>query len=385
MTEMIEATEAEEPSFNLPLAAAGRACGLLDQALGFAAHLKPLASHRFFASGWGDLQQLQDARAFMDDFVLEYSHGVATPSVSFGPESPLFGGLGFRCRGEFPSPLASYLPEESKLCDFELLMPKDRQPWACVVQFPGTADQSYLFRKVMLGLPLLREGVASVLITPPFYGARRPKHQTLHYISTVAEFSHQSAGLLLEAMQILDWLREKFPHACLGSTGISWGGAMASCLGFLGKKHDLAVVPCLPSADPEVLISGALRGEVALDRLAEESHGLDAHESESLLRGLLCAMSTRELNEMVIPGPVGRKVVLQVSAFYDTFVDKGSSQVNFRLLRDLDSKAQLRWVAGGHASSHVVARFLFTKSILTGLRRLAAHQQNERTWIPSRL
>ena len=146
MTEMIEATEAEEPSFNLPLAAAGRACGLLDQALGFAAHLKPLASHRFFASGWGDLQQLQDARAFMDDFVLEYSHGVATPSVSFGPESPLFGGLGFRCRGEFPSPLASYLPEESKLCDFELLMPKDRQPWACVVQFPGTADQSYLFR-----------------------------------------------------------------------------------------------------------------------------------------------------------------------------------------------------------------------------------------------
>ena len=372
----------EEPSFSWPLAVVGRTCGVMDEALGFAAHLKPLPSHRFFCSGWGDLQSVQDARVIMEDFLVEYSQGIAPPTVSLEPEHVIFGGSGFCCRGRFPSPMACHLPEESKLCEFELLVPKDRQPWACVVQFPGTADQSYFFRKMMLGSPLLREGVASVLMTPAYYGARRPKQQTLHYIDKVADFLHQSTSLLLEALQVLDWLRVKFPQASLGCTGISWGGAMASCMGFLARRHDLAVVPCLPSANPEVLITGALRGEVAMELLAV--NGLDVQEAEGLLRGLLCATSTSDLQQMDIPGPVARKVVLQVSAFYDTFVDKHASQVAFRTLRHLDSGAQLRWVAGGHASSHVVARCLFKRSILIGLRRLTA-QQREPTWIPSKM
>ena len=378
---MLEATDDQEPSFGWPKAAVGQVCGLLDQALGFAAHLKPLAQHRFFTNGWGDLQEVQDGRAILDSFLLEYAQGIAVPTMSLDPEYEVFGGSSLCCRGRFPSPLACFLPEESKLCEFELLVPKDRQPWACIVQFPGTADQSYLFRKMMLAAPLLREGVASVLMTPAYYGVRRPRNQTLHYIDKVSDFCHQSESLLLEACQVLDWLQMKFPQAQLGCTGISWGGAMASCMGFLAQRHDLAVVPCLPSANPEVLISGALRGEVALDRLA--GNGLEKHEAEGLLRGVLCAMSTSELQQMEIPGPVGKKVVLQVSALYDTFVDKDASRLAFRTLRHLDSKAQLRWVAGGHASSHVVARCLFTRSILTGLRRLAA--QKEPTWIPSKM
>ena len=372
----------QEPSFQWSAATVGRACGLLDAALGLGAHLKPFTQHRFFTSGWGDLQTVQDGRALLDSFMLEYAQGIGSPTMSMGPENIVLGGLGVCSRGQFPSPWACYLPEESKLCEFELLVPKDQQPWACVVQFPGTADQSYFYRKMMLAAPLLQEGVASVLITPAYYGGRRPKAQNLHYVDKVTDFCHQNASLLLEALQVLDWLRMKFPRAHLGCTGISWGGAMASCMGFLARRHDLAVVPCLPAANPEVLISGALRGEVALDCL--EGDGLHAKEAEDLLRGLLCAMSTEDLQQMDIPGSVGRKVVLQVSAFYDTFVDKDASQLCFRTLRHLDSKAQLRWVASGHASSHVVARWLFTKSILTGLRRLAA-LHTEPTWIPSRM
>ena len=229
--------EEEDPSFKLPVAAVGRACGLLDQALGYAAHLKPLAEHRFFTKGWGDLQEVQDGRAIMDSFLVEYAQGLAPPTMSLGAEHAVFGGSGFCCRGHFPSPLASILPEESKLCELELLVPKDRQPWACVVQFPGTADQSYFFRKMMLAAPLLREGVASVLITPPFYGSRRPKQQILHYIDKVTDFCHQSESLLLEALQVLDWLRMKFPHAHLGCTGI-WNinELTCSCLSIPCKK-----------------------------------------------------------------------------------------------------------------------------------------------------
>mmetsp|Transcript_43725 Transcript_43725/g.81577 ORF Transcript_43725/g.81577 Transcript_43725/m.81577 type:complete len:383 (+) Transcript_43725:42-1190(+) len=363
----------EDPCFDWPLAAVGRACGLLDMALGFAAHLKPLAQHRFFTKGWGDLQILQDGRLFMDDFVADYQKGVSPPKVALGPERSVFQGSGVCCRGTFPSPLASYLPEESKLCEFELLQPKNRQPWACVIQFPGTADQSYLFRKLTVASPLLQQGVASVLITPAFYGNRRPKQQILHYIDKVSDFCLQSEAVLLEALQVLDWLKMKFPNACLGCTGISWGGAMASCMGFLAQRHDLAVLPCLPSANPEVLITGALRGEVALDCLA--AGGLQVNEAESLLRGVLCAMSTETLQQMEIPGPVGHKVVLQVSAFYDTFVDKQASKLVFRSLRHLDSGAQLSWVASGHASSHAAGRFLFAAPVLSGLHRLSRQRQ----------
>ncbi|CAJ1406075.1 unnamed protein product [Effrenium voratum] len=357
---------ADDPQLSWPKRALGLGCGLVDQALGRLSLWKPFSSARFFAEGWGPLQELQDGRERLEALISELQARPAPPDVLLGPEQQVPGGT--LRQGSFRSSFAEHLPQESHLCHFELLAPKD--PWAVVLHFPGTADQSYGFRKWALAKPLLQQGVASLLMMPPFYGPRRPKTQQLHYIRTVVEFCQQSSALLLEAVQLLDWLSATWPSAKLATCGISWGGAMASALGILAKRHDLAVIPLLASASPEVLISGALRGEVAFSQLSQD--GLDLKEAESMLRGLLLANSTAELHRFMaeLPGRRGTKVVTQVSAFHDAFVDRDASRLAFGIMQELDPNAELQWVTGGHASSHVAARYLFLGSVISALERL---------------
>eukprot|EP00931_Biecheleriopsis_adriatica_P103320 TRINITY_DN78170_c0_g1_i1.p1 TRINITY_DN78170_c0_g1~~TRINITY_DN78170_c0_g1_i1.p1 ORF type:complete len:226 (+),score=37.94 TRINITY_DN78170_c0_g1_i1:90-767(+) len=210
---------------------------------------------------------------------------------------------------------------------------------------------------------------------PAFYGSRKPKGQYLHYIRNVADFCHQSGSLLLEALLLLEWATHQFPGAILGCTGISWGGAMASCLGSLARRHNLALIPCLPSASPDVLVTGALRGEVALDRLVGPE--LNQKDAEQMLLGLLTAMNTADLQKFTsaFGGQQGMKIGLQISALHDDFVPPSSGREAFENLQNLDSDAQLHWVAGGHASLHAAVSWILTSRILHALRKLSIRLQ----------
>lgn len=134
--------------------------------------------------------------------------------------------------GSFQSPLAGYLPIESREAKFELCLPE--APRAVVLLFSGIGDQSRMFRRIMLARSLLQKRIGVLLITPPCYGERKPKDQWLHFLSSVESLLMQSMALNAETLVLLEWLRLFLPTTVLlGVCGLSWGGTMAACAGAL--------------------------------------------------------------------------------------------------------------------------------------------------------
>ena len=54
-----------------------------------------------------------------------------------------------------------------------------------MVSMPATGDVGYAEREVQLARPLLRHGVASMIVEAPFSGARAPMGQVEHYVDNV--------------------------------------------------------------------------------------------------------------------------------------------------------------------------------------------------------
>ena len=73
---------------------------------------------------------------------------------------------------------------------------------------------------------------------------RAPEDQRKHYIDNAADYMKQSLAIILEGVALLRWLdrgfavdgRSEHPaHLKLGAVGLSWGGAMASCIALTSK------------------------------------------------------------------------------------------------------------------------------------------------------
>lgn len=358
------------PSWGIVAAYWSKTLGFADTLASYGMQLKPFPSHRLFTDGWGDLTLVDACREHTNALVADYSGGrLPDINVEFGKERSMSGGA--VKEGRFESPMASFLPAEARDCVFEMLVPQGPVR-AVVVHFPGTGDQSYAFRRHALAAPLFSAGVASLLPMPAFYGSRRPQSQRLHYISTVADFCLQSGALIAEGLWLLDWAERQFPGALLCVTGLSWGGAMASCVGSVALRQNVAIVPILPSGSPAVLVTGALRCEIAMGSLAK---GGCEVEAEHALLELLTAINVSDLmaNAAATSKEAsGAKVVLQVSAAHDAFVQPSDALSLFEQLLPLDASGECAWVPGGHVSSFATARALFPGRVLTALQRLAA-------------
>jgi len=347
-----------------------KALGFADTLASYGLQVKPFPSHRFFTDGWGDLTRVDASREFTFGFVNDYNcRRLPAIEIDLGKDVSVAGGLARE--GHFETPMARFLPAEARDCAFELLVPHGPVR-AVVIHFPGTGDQSYAFRRHALAAPLLSAGVASLLPMPAFYGSRRPQAQQMHYISTVSDFCLQSSAVIVEGLWLLDWAERQFPGALLCVTGLSWGGAMAGSIGSIARRQDLAIVPALPSGSPAVLVTGALRCEVAMASLAG---GGSCEEAERELLDLLMAINITDLmasTAATAHGAVGSKVVLQVSAAHDAFVQPKDALELFEHLSPLDSSSgECAWVPGGHVSSFAAARALFPGRVLTALQRLA--------------
>jgi len=349
----------------------GKLLGLADSAYAVSTHFKAFPSLQFFGSGWGDMTKIEEFRQSFDVWQRDYQLKSYVPEVTLGVKNGTLSG--FEQHGTFHGVLSHYLDSANRSCNFELLTPAVGPIWACVIILPGTGDQTFLFRKHAIAASLVKEGVACILPMPPFYGSRRPKDQWFHYITTFSDFVLQSGGLISECMQLLDWANHQFDGAVLGVSGLSWGGAMTACLGFLARKHSLAIVPCLPSASAQILVTGALRNEVALGKLANEL-GEDPTVAERRLLEEMAKTNLKESHDVAasFTGPTGIKAVCQVSAMHDAFVPPKDGIEAFSILRWLDSRARLEWIPGGHASAFAAARWLFPDRILNTLSRISS-------------
>ena len=338
-----------------------RALGAADNVYSFVP--KP-SSLRFFSHGWGDLGKARASRHKMGECIegREYERAAA--------EIPLPAGAG---DGSFPSPWAEYLPAESADVPFRLLLPANgAAPRAIVIVCPGTGDQTFAYREYMFAQPLLdAAGVGVLLLMPPHVGSRKPAAQSLHYVNTVEQYLIQSGASQIECLTALAWAQRAFPEALLGIAGLSWGGAMAACVGALWEGP-VAITALLSTVNAEPLISGLLQADVAWEVLKEpEWAQLGAGATGNRLRTIFEEFSFEHLVRAVELGvalnvpramrmagdSAAPKVAVHAVAKHDKFVAYSGQLGLYECVRRLGVDARLVHVPGGHASNHALARW----------------------------
>jgi hypothetical protein len=355
--------------------------------LGLADHIYPAIPCwmkrrlRFFNAGWGDEARMDDGVQAFREWVERngYKDHLASSPISL--DIPLHLAEN-RVRGSFRSPLAEFLPPESREAQFELLLPEGGQPKAVVVQFGGIGDQTLMFRRIMLARRLLDANIATVLIVAPLYGSRRPAGQRLHYIETVELLLMQTVSLQSEALVILSWLRQvAFPSALLGVSGLSWGGTNAACCGAMWDGPIAIIAICSsPSFDP--LLEGALDGDINWDALIASDDGDDepglsaaslaADKMTRAKRRLRAKFDYYSFERLVEAAAEGRangnprtsrvlgapKAALHAGAQHDGFVLLRHSESLHGFMKTFVPRAKMVYVPGGHVSSFVFAPIL---------------------------
>lgn len=202
--------------------------------------------------------------------------------------------------GEFLSPVATlfpgFLPEESEVARFELLLPHQwsRPHKPVFIHLAGTGDHYFWRRRYTMALPLLKEGgVGSLLLENPFYGSRKPKAQVRSQLQHVSDLLVMGLALILECHLLLLWL-EGDGLGPVGLTGISMGGHNASLAAALHPKP-LPVVPCLSWTTAScVFTKGVLSSAVCWEALERQLASDDDGALGRLFRGVVCEVAGRE-------------------------------------------------------------------------------------------
>lgn len=92
------------------------------------------------------------------------------------------------------------------------------------------------------------QGVVGILVTAPFYGARKPAGQEAWFLRRVSDAFAQAWAVALEATALLHWARQRW-RVPLAVTGVSYGAAMAALTSKL-YPGPLAVVPFMGCSGP---------------------------------------------------------------------------------------------------------------------------------------
>lgn len=160
-------------------------------------------------------------------------------SGCFGPSA---GGGPFRreekpvptfAEASFESPVAAYLPRESK--EGKLLFvwrTGDAPPDKIAIHLPVTGDQYYWYRK-QIALELLKHDVASVILMFPYYAARKPEGQHAHVLPSVSAFITQVCAGVMESVALASWAAAEYPGSRTVFTGVSMGGSVANVAAIL--------------------------------------------------------------------------------------------------------------------------------------------------------
>ncbi len=348
------------------------------------------STRRWFRLGYGDLPAY-----FLEaqDMMLEwqqsgFSHLSQPVEIlwnEWDAEQPAEGVL--FDEGTFPSPFGDSLPEDSRQVRFlfvrrahdSTLLPPTR---AVYVHMAATGSTTYTERLRCLALPLLQSGIASCLLTAPYYGARSPRGQDLHYINNVADYMRQSMAMILEGTSLVRTLTSGFgPHPgeqygagslVVGVTGLSWGGAMAACTA-LTSKLPVACMVGLGSDSPRVMAAGMISWQMDWAALQRARARSSRCEAQADLEDVFTRLTFKTLLQRGHGPTIGS--VVQVAAEADHFVSAHEGAQLFESLQKAvrpDGHCELQWVPGGHGWAFVNIEKMFVPACVKAVDKAEA-------------
>lgn len=240
--------------------------------------------------------------------------------------------------GHFESPVA-HLPAAARRGRVLWAGPEAAAPVGVCLALAAWNDETFDFRLKLLA-PLVRRGLAVVILENPLYGARRLSQRRTGSPRTVEEFLHLGFGTVCEARGLLAGLRSS--HAVLGVVGFSMGGHMAA-LTAASLRFSVRVVPISPSCTPS---------SVFLDGMLAEGTSLTALDADDLaaahrrLRALFDRFSVDRL-----PPPASREHALVVGTRRDGIVPPSQPA---RIAAHWN--ARLAWLDTGHVGAVTLHR-----------------------------
>lgn len=305
----------------------------------------------FFKDGWGELSLVREIRR-------SGSHLEPPRSINVRWEETVETGAAVLRRGSFPSPYTDLpLPMESRTAFVEMVLPKVvKRTTPICIHFAATGDEGFARRRA-LALPLLREGIGSLILENPYYGRRRPFGQCKKMLNRFSDLWAMGGAAVEEGRSLMQWLRSE-GYERLGLCGISMGGSMAARVAVLEERPVAMIGFVTAHSASAVFTEGILKNYLAWEVLNRE---LDAEgPAIALMRELLDLTDLRRFPPLLRP-----EAALLVAASRDAYIPPASAA----MLHAHWPGSTMRWLRTGH-----VGAFLFhRRDFLRAIRDAFAH------------
>jgi len=164
--------------------------------------------------------------------------------------------------GSFPAPpeTAALLPPASRVARFQLVAPPAwRRGGPAALLLPGTGEQGFTRRRHFLAYPLASQGVATVILEGPFYGARRPAGMVASKLRALCDLPLLGLSTMLEARALVAWLKGELGASAVVLAGTSMGGLHAAMTASLLPRTPVGALSWLgPPSGVGVFTGGSL-------------------------------------------------------------------------------------------------------------------------------
>lgn len=307
----------------------------------------------FFKDGWGDLSLLQELHH------AGYRKGPPRTIEIAWEDVEEKGGASYR-RGSFASPFTDLpLPEESKNAYVELVLPRKASPDTPVcMHFAATGDEGFSRRRRTFALPLLKEGIGSLILENPYYGRRRPAGQRKIMLNRFSDLMAMGGATVEEGLSLLGWLRRE-GYTKFGVCGISMGGSMAAQVA-VHAETQVAMIGCVTAHSASaVFTEGILKHYLDWETLNREIEG--GIQAIDLMRQLLDTTDIRRF-----PPPKRPETSFLVAAKYDAYIPRSSAE----MVHTHWPGSTMRWLESGHVGAFLFHRRDFLAAIRGAFARL---------------
>jgi hypothetical protein len=333
----------------------------------------------FFKDGWGDLPRLRE-------LCRVGSHRGPPRPIEVRWEETVETETALLRRGAFTSPYTVLpLPAESRTSFFELVLPPKASPKTPIcIHFAATGDEGFARRRRALALPLLREGIGSLILENPYYGRRRPPGQHKKMLNRFSDLWAMGGAAVEEGRSLMQWLRRE-GYERLGVCGISMGGSMAARVAVL-EETPVAMIGCVTAHSASaVFTEGILKNYLAWEVLNRELNGSKSGialnrerpgketaielnrevngdgPAIALMRELLDLTDLRRFPPLRRP-----EAAFLVAASRDAYIPPASAA----LLHTHWPGSTMRWLGTGHVGAFLFHRRDFLKAIRDAFARL---------------
>jgi hypothetical protein len=363
------------------------ALGLVDHVFSFLRILGP-ARPKFFSKGWGKLAVPQKVQtAFLKQLLAEKNEKIPT-AIQLKSDQITWGKTTEEVsikiqQASFVSPAANHLPEESKDCRFLMVRPTNKalKKDVYVVMLPATGEMGKSTRLNMARFYAKEYGWSSIIITAPFYAARKPSQQKLFLIDTVSDLLLQSIAITQEAACLICYYLQQSSQTKVCVTGFSWGGAMAStstAAALLGGADGcrIACVPYVGSASPVCLADGILETSIDWKALKESKDIPDfqvRHQLFDEFNKAQLSVITDYLKPLGKERSTSVAVVRAVAMCNDYFIRQRHVDSFLVQLRDLSLDCRqmtVRWLPGGHVLAALLRPYCHRNAVVDAMQAL---------------